>query len=181
MCSGLLDQKGCPALLEYFRLLCAWLYELDTTVNWEHYLLNGSHQSISAYWCKNTWKSLCDPVTTLCPGFTCIVKKCWAANAALGRAQTYTFVVKLQNYSENSLEEEQGENVGSGPRSSYNSSTVFFAWSGMWLLSEICCSVNILKCSLIVCVKVQHNHKQELSMFLEDLAVVLSTFYYENL
>lgn len=54
-------------------------------------------------------------MTTLSPGFTCIVKKCWAANAALGRAQTYNFAAKLQNYSEYSLEEEQGENVGSGP------------------------------------------------------------------
>lgn len=52
---------------------------------------------------------------TLSPAFAPMVKKCGAANAALGRIQTYTFAAKLQNYSECNAEEEQGENGGPGP------------------------------------------------------------------
>lgn len=50
---------------------------------------------ISAYWCENTWSSLRDSVTTLSPGFTWIIKKCWVANAALGRVQTYIFSYQI--------------------------------------------------------------------------------------
>jgi len=62
---------------------------------------------------KTPENSLYDPMITLSPGFTYIVNKCWAANAVLGRAQTYTCATKLQSYSEYSLEEEQGEKVRS--------------------------------------------------------------------